>query len=278
MISKILIFCLTIMFSGYGVASIGRGSLAMLLLSDTDNSVYSEGTLVLDVLGLIKQNASSNLEVTHVIATHHRSWQLLKKIPNACILNIIKTPERMKNAIYSKYPFTFYPPVRLITTAEHSFSTPFAFAQLGPQYFQRIGVVKGRVYTPFLDQEIHTYRQFLFQRGTINATHKLLTMLRKSRVDGFIEYASEVEDFIATKQWDFPIAALPIKGVNQPVTGYIGCAKTDEGQALIDAVDSAYLTPLMHDKFIGLHQYYFGDVEAKLLSPLIKSALNGTGD
>jgi len=247
--------------------------IEMVLLSDTDNSVYSEGTLALDTLNLIESYALPKLKIHHRVATHHRSWQLIKKIPNACLLNFIKTEERVKKVIFSKYPLTYYPPVRFITQEEHSFSSPFSFEQLNEKHFRRVGIVKGRLYTPLLDRKISSYRKFLLNSSTVNATHKQISMLEKGRIDGFIEYPREVQDYVMSKPISISVVALPILGVDEPVTGYIACAKTVQGQAIINAIDHAYLDPNMRDRFVSLHQHYFGEVESKLLTPLIQSLL-----
>lgn len=251
-----------------------KKTLKMILLSDTDNSVYTQSTLALDTLKLIEQYANPRLDINHVIATHDRSWQLLKTIPNACLLNFIKTPQRQKKADFGKYPLTFYPPVRFITRVNHQFSSPFSFEQLTEQHYRRISVVKGRFYTPLLDQKIIDYRRFLLNRGTTNATHKLVAMLAKNRIDGFIEYPREVQDYMTSKQLTFAVTALPIDGVDQPVTGYIACAKTSQGSAILAAIEHAYLDQAMRSQFISAHRQYFGEIEAKLLTPLIKSTLS----
>ena len=68
--------------------------LEMVLISDTDLTTKGNKSLALNMLELIQEKSKTPFVISHMLATPTRAFKLIKRSPNHCMFNLIKTPER----------------------------------------------------------------------------------------------------------------------------------------------------------------------------------------
>ncbi|MGI2226060.1 hypothetical protein [Shewanella frigidimarina] len=199
-----------------------------------------------------------------------RSWVEISKIPNACMINKIKNTERESIGIFSKYPFSIFPPIRLIALEKNQFKfkQPFSLAELHKQNIQ-IGVAKSRSYGYEIDKFIKQNPEYFFIRGAEDSMSKLIDMLMKERIDAIIDFSQIVIAHKLEMAQLQPIISIPLSEAPEPILSYVVCSKSDQGQAIIDIINESYQTQEVKEIFQRFHYHYFGEKELALLQPII---------
>jgi len=240
----------------------------MVLISDNDLLGENEQAIGFQVLRLLQKESKTAITIKHVIATHSRAFQMVKKPLNYCMFNLIKTPQREAFLLFTKRPISIYPPIRLITLSNSPLTNPFSFEQLTGNENLKIGAIKGHSYGAFLDKNLLKNQGYLYFSGQRNSTQRLTGMLIKRRIEGFLEYTSSVKGFenVAGITKGVKLRSLEIVGNKKPAMGYLACSNSKEGKQIIDVMNKAFNLPQIEAQYIELHQLYFGHQEHALLS------------
>ncbi|WP_445946545.1 hypothetical protein [Shewanella sp.] len=209
-----------------------------------------------------------------------RAWVEFQKLPNACMINKVKNPKREAIAEFSHYPFSIFPPVRLIALAknQHKFSQPFSLQDLESQSGRklRIGVVKSRSYGAEIDNFIATHPKHFFIRGAEDSMSKLIDMLFMARIDAIIDFSQVVTNHKQETEQPQQIIAIPIHEAAGPMHAYVVCSKTPKGKAIIAAINHSFQHNEVQETFRTFHQLYFGHQEYLLLAPLIDNIFSSS--
>jgi uncharacterized protein (TIGR02285 family) len=251
--------------------------LAIILLGEkpADAIVNDPGFTVDDasmdkIWHSILANSKPKLQPSYEQMSMTRAWVEIAKIPNACMLNKIKNSSRETQVIFSDYPFTIFPPVRLITLKKnsHKVSQPFSMQSL-KQGKIKVGVAKSRSYGHDIDGFIALNSQYFYVRGAEDSMSKLIDMLLKERVDAIIDFTQVVSTHLEGTDSLNATISLPIQEAGNPILAYITCTKSPQGQAVINAINTSYQTNAVKQSFQHFHYHYFGKKELSLLQPII---------
>ena len=253
--------------------------LAVVILGDAPiHTIANNPDFILDdtsmekVWNSILANSKPKLHPSYQQMSMARAWVEITKLPNACMINKIKNPSREQLAIFSDYPFTVFPPVRLITLKKnnHKISQPFSMLSL-KQGKLKVGVAKSRSYGHEIDQFIALNKQYFYIRGAEDSMSKLIDMLLKERVDAIIDFSLVVDVHAAEIESLVQTVAIPIQEAEKPIFAYIACSKSPQGQAIITAINASYKTSEVKESFQRFHYHYFGKKELNLLQSSIDS-------
>ncbi|WP_076416637.1 hypothetical protein [Shewanella sp. UCD-KL12] len=273
-VSIILVLILGVIISLSAIAK--DKTLEMIILGENETysgSIDGEDNLIISIWNMLRVESPIKLSVGYQQVSMSRSWAELIRLDNACVMNKLKTADRLDIAEYSQYPLSVFPPIRLITLArnESRFKSPFSFQQLEHNPALKLGVVKSRTYGVELDAQIEKYAKHIFTRGGIDSSDKLVDMLLAGRLDGILEYTLSIEGYLQDEGIDERVIALPITDISELMLGYIACSKTIKGGAIIDAINSSFTKPGVSQAYIDMHINHFGVTEAELLKPKLDS-------
>lgn len=177
--------------------------------------------------------------------------RLLKKLPNSCAPNRVKTPDRLKDNIYS-LPINislgmrvyFKEGVQAHTLPKKTFNNSPKLSSLASLFTGKsthiLGVENGRSYGVFLDSQIAALEKYnLVIRNGIEATPSLVKMLLKDRIDYIIEYPFGINETLSNLPYDITLDSLRIANSTDYIVGYVACHKGVLGQEVIENVNSA---------------------------------------
>lgn len=250
-------------------ANAGQQDHMVNLLSDfSEETALNRDAIGLNMLAAIEQHSPTHILFRQQKLPQLRMWKELASDNNACVYNKINTPERERIAIFSQYPLTIFPPIRLISfTPLPMFDTEAIDFEAIPVSFQmQIGTIEGRSYGENLDRIIKQYPQWFYQRNGTDSASKLVEMLFAGRVDAILEYSQPVEGYFKQFHPERSFHAHAIKDNTAFVYGYIACNRSDKGQDTINKVNDAFKNHAFKQSFLQYHLDYFGDKEAATLT------------
>ncbi len=194
--------------------------------------------------------------------------QLLKKLPNSCAPNRIKTPERLKNSIYS-IPLSVTLDFRLYyrgdVTAdfipknalnkENKLISLAALFKAKPKH--TLAIDNGRSLGQFLDKQVAKLSaDNLVIRNSVESTTSLIKMLLKNRIDYIIDYPTAVNAVVNKLPTATALKSLEI--VNSPgyIIGYVACSKGRTGQKTITDINLSLRKLYLSADFYHVHTRY----------------------
>jgi uncharacterized protein (TIGR02285 family) len=220
------------------------------------------------IINKIEQQLLGQITFNRISSTHQRAWTDLKVNNNSCILNVIKTPDRTSKATYSHYPLSVSPPLRFFASVNSTFKNPFSFEQLTKGLHDRkIAIVEDRFYSHAHQRFQRNHPEFFYIHESIDRTERLLGMLGKGRIDGFMEYSEKIENAeqIVSKKVTFRV--LAIEGEQHFMAGFFACSNTGNGKKIIRLIDHVMSDKAFRTWMIEQHKGYFGEQEDKYLIP-----------
>ncbi|MDP2636827.1 ABC transporter substrate-binding protein [Pseudoalteromonas sp. 1_MG-2023] len=198
-------------------------------------------------------------------ASRMREWQQLHAFEDVCLYNKVKNPERMQNAIFTRYPIMAFPANRLIVLNNPELPKNLSLFDAVNKYHLTIGITSGRSYGHVIDQYIDEHPEsFLSLPGTTSAA-RLSKMLFEKKVDAIIEYSAV---FISRHGKDTRIKSasyLTIENANDAIFGYIACSKSEQGQKVTELFDSALQTKKIQQQIINAHAEVIPEPEKELI-------------
>jgi uncharacterized protein (TIGR02285 family) len=178
-----------------------------------------------------------------------RISRLLNKLPNTCSPNRVKTPQRLKDNIFS-LPLNIALGLRLYFKqtaqsnhlSQHTLNKDQQLISLASlftgKFTYTLGVEKGRSYGVFLDNEIDSLEKHnLVTRSGDESTKSLVKMLLRARIDYVIDYPLDINETLNTLSSDITLASLPIANAPNYIVGYVACHKGSLGQKIIDDIN-----------------------------------------
>lgn len=213
----------------------------------------------------IEKVLKGKLTLQFAPASRMREWQQLHTSEDVCLYNKVKKPERMKNAIFTRYPIMAFPANRLIVLNRPELPVSLSLSDAVNKHKLTIGITSGRSYGHLIDKYIDEHPEsFLSLPGTTSA-YRLSKMLFENKVDAIIEYSAV---FISRHEKDMQTNSalyLTIENANDAIFGYIACAKSEQGQKVIELFDSALQTKQIQQQIINAHSEVFPEPEKELI-------------
>jgi len=194
--------------------------------------------------------------------------RLLRKLPNSCAPNRIKTPSRLKDNIYS-LPLNIYLSLKLyykkqaktkmlpqnyLDDNKHLKSLAILFT--GKSTYT-LGVNEGRSFGVFLDAQIAALDDHnLVIRAGIESTTSLVKMLLKDRIDYTIEYPVNVHKVLKETNPDIALESIKIAGSPNYIVGHVACSKGAVGEQIIREINTALQSLYRNIDFYQAHIRY----------------------
>jgi len=194
--------------------------------------------------------------------------RILKKLPTSCAPNRIKTPERLKDNIYS-LPLNIYLSLQLYyKTGTHSNILPTNALDSNKHLKSltslftgkanhTLGVNEGRSFGVFLDAQIAALEKHnLVIRSGIDSTTSLVKMLLMDRIDYTIEYPVNVHKVLKETHTKATLESVKIAGSPNYIIGYVACSKGAIGEQTIKDVNTALQKLYRSVDFYQAHTRY----------------------
>ncbi len=212
---------------------------------------------------LVSQQPPQQIE-----ANFERQFKLLQEIPVACSGKKIYTPERARLGHFSDIPQLFSVGLRLFVVKDSAYAEIIAeLAKAGrlsmatlanslPRLM--VGAVAGRSYTPQLDDVLQQFASTkrLWLRSAEDMASGMTQMLVSQRVDAIVEYPTIMADF-SPDNTDKVFVSYQIIETPAFTDGYILCAATPQGEALVKRFNAAIRERSQQRDYLDAHLQWF---------------------
>jgi len=185
--------------------------------------------------------------VTHevVVANAKRSWQMIQDGQSVCRANMVRTPEREKQAYFINTQLT--PPPQLVVRRDRLVRLPrtasgeVLLPQLLADNSLRGALVDGRSYGPAIDEmlEHRPAGSTVTLYSPRDFGGRILQMVLLDRAD----YSIEPDMALVMLGDPKDLVTVPIRGASDLVMAGIACPRTPWGLAAIRGIDRAYGRP-----------------------------------
>lgn len=225
-----------------------------------------------DTVGLLMRALPAyNLKLE--FAQGPRITRLLKKLPNVCAPNKIKTPQRLQDALFSlpinlflnlhlyykKHHDFQHPPTEALDKNNHLISLEKLFSANHEHY---LGIDKGRSFGLHLDKQIKNIDSHnLVIRSGGKRSLSLIQMLAKNRIDYLIDYPTTIKEGLVSLSEKVELESVEISGSPDYIIGYVACSKGPLGEAVIADINSALRKLHQTDEFYQAHARYIDDTD-----------------
>ena len=221
------------------------------------------------ILNKLESSLKKKLQFHRVASTHSRGWRHVAQDSNSCVFNSLKNTQRLERAIFSRYPISVSPALRFVTSKRSIFEAPFSFEQLDHQIHQKaVGLVDKRFYSSSINQFKLNNPDFFYIHKSVDRTERLLGMLTKGRIMGFIDFGESVNQAMLSMGHQMDIRMLEIANEQEFMEGFFACSKTPEGRKIIDLLNHEMKKKSFQQWAIGLHRQYFKQFETQLTNYL----------
>ena len=124
------------------------------------------------VIEKLKQHLTGQLKFVYVKASRKREWLELSAHNNVCLYNKIKTPERMRHALFTALPIQIFPPNQLITIDSVNLPDEMSIDSAINKYQLDIAIQAGRSYGKDTDNQLkQAINQLIVVEG-VNSTDR----------------------------------------------------------------------------------------------------------
>jgi uncharacterized protein (TIGR02285 family) len=245
------------------------------LASDYDPSqIYEPRDAAMVLLMKVQQKLDGKMVFNHIPASRVREWRELENQPSTCLYNKAKTPERQKQARYSKYPLMAFPANRIIAFGHQSLPLAISIKELVMTHRLHLGVTKGRSYGNEIDKMLLEVNDNIFINEGANSAVRLQKMLIQGKLDAIIEYAPVFRYNHPHESKNDAISIHQIKGIPLATFGYFVCANSHIGKQAIKLFDEAMSDVKLQDDIIEFHRDLFFEPESAFITEALKSQFN----
>jgi uncharacterized protein (TIGR02285 family) len=201
-------------------------------------------------------------------APHSTITRLLRKLPNSCSPNRVKTAARLKDSIYSsplniaqglrlyskKGAKTKIMPLDALTKNNKLISLPSLFTG---KLTHTLGINEGRSLGVFLDGQVSKLEKHnLVVRNGSYSTTALVNMLLKDRIDYIIDYPLSVNKVLKQQPTATELDSLEIVDSPNYIVGYIACNKGPTGKKIISDINKELQELYRSYAFYFAHTHY----------------------
>lgn len=200
---------------------------------------------------------------------------LLRQSPHACVLGLLKNPERERDMVFSTDFLTQLPPGVFARRSDESVLAPYLDSDgklnlTGVLKDERltVGVVGGRSYGATLDKLLAPYqdRPNVFVNHSTKPYQSLMQMALAKRVDLVPDFPYEAQ--FLSRQDGIQLQSMRFYALKeQPkfLLGYAACSKSAAGQATIQAINGVLARKDFRDQAQQLYESWL-DEDAKPLA------------
>lgn len=239
-----------------------------LLSADTQQVVFLNSSSEHEAL-LLEQNTfrmliqrTALIEPQTYQTSVKRAFRLMSEAAPVCVRNLVKTPERSEQYLFS-VPQTFFPGQKLFFRTDIASLNGFAdnnvslrkLLLLNPQL--KVGIDAERSYSAQIDQLLQSLpdSRKSYRHGR-ESEATMLNMLLSGRFDLLIEYDSVVRANMPDEMEKGVLSSVWFSEAPTVVTGHIACNKRPQSYQVIKQINNA-LSELYHSEaYIKLHQQY----------------------
>ncbi len=224
-------------------------------------------SIVIDTTRLLMASLPQYQFITE-FSSQSRTTRLLRKLPNSCAPNRVKTADRLQDTIYSS-PLNialglrlFYKegngakiiPEKAVNKNNELTSLPSLFTGKSTYI---LGINEGRSLGVFLDRQISTLdKHNLVIRSGTDSTTALVKMLLKDRIDYIIDYPVSVNKVLNEHPAAIRLDSLGVADSSAYIVGYVACNKSPSGQKIIDDINKALQQQYISYEFYQAHTRY----------------------
>ena len=269
---KSFIIIILLFFCCYCPTSIARDKIYWFSYDEKNSSLLNQATsvptsTVIDTTRLLMKSLPQ-YQFSVEFAQSPSIARLLKKLPNSCSPNRVKTPERLRDNIFS-LPLNIALDLRLYYK-ENSIASALPQSALNKDQqlislaslfisnsTDTLGIDRGRSLGVFLDKQIASLDEHnLVIRSGGESTTSLVKMLLKNRIDYIIDYPISVNEALKNSVTTTTLDSLEIAGSPGYIIGYVACNKGPLGQKIIADINKSLQNLYLSYSFYQAHTRY----------------------
>ncbi len=195
--------------------------------------------------------------------------------PNACVLGMIKSPERERSMAFSQPFMTFLPPGVLVRAADLKQLARYIAAdgklsltQVLAEQRLSVGVSSGRSYGKVIDALLAPHRgsNKLFVNSTSAPASSLLQMQMLGRVDMVPGYPHELRHLANDDRAMLDgLRFLRLQEQPDVVYGHVACAKGAQGEAMLRDAHEVLSRPRVHEAMVAYYGAWLDEPSRAIL-------------
>jgi uncharacterized protein (TIGR02285 family) len=266
------------MFTFFATAYATEKETLYWLTDDNDDSdklfrPTTESLSVADDTIRLLMERLSQYNFQHKFAHNPSIERLLKKIPNSCAPNRLKTPERIKNYLYS-LPINLYLGLHLYYKKSEvlplllpsMLNDKGKLIDLSTLFLHNheyiLGIDKGRSFGEFLDNQITDLdnHNIIIRQGGMRST-SVAHMLFRDRINYIIDYPVSIKIALNSFPKDVPLESVEIADMPDYILGYIACNNNALGKQVITDINKALLNLYKTENFYKAHIRYLSEAD-----------------
>ena len=188
-----------------------------------------------------------------------RGINLIENEANYCSYNILKSEQREKSMLFSRYPSSIYPKRKLFFINPDLLALPqkASIATLSATY--KIGLV-AQAYFGALKSTVNVHSDNLVFIEGLDSHKQLVNMLLKGRLDLIVEYQSVLDSY--AKETEIKSYSIDISEYESNEVGYFVCNKSEMGEKVIRKIDQLYQTHAFQQWLKDYHYQHFTQSKA----------------
>ncbi|MFC3031541.1 hypothetical protein ACFOEE_03260 [Pseudoalteromonas fenneropenaei] len=216
------------------------------------------------------------VEIESLEVDPKQEWRILQENPYACFYNKVKTPEREKLAIFSRFPMVAFPSFRLVTNGKLSLPAEIDLATAITEHHLKIGVAKERSYGEHIDKLIAEMPHAFVFTSSYQETLAQRQLLLSGKIDAMLEYSEVMLEYFRANRAARQLKFHTISGESPVVFGYIACARSSQGKMAIAEFENAMRQNSYFEYMINMYRLAFAETEYFLLKSELEKAYHRT--
>lgn len=223
--------------------------------------------------GLVLDNLPG-FHVQEQVINSNRMLEILETDPKACAEKTVKTASRQAFLIYSELPQVIFPSLRVYYREDNQMVRTL-LANLNRKQLSlkdvltqapklRLGIMDGRSYGDDMDSTLilPELQSQIWRHAGVEGGFSIIEMVIAGRIDLFIASPTMLSHYLHQKQQAFIFDSFLPQESPEYLLGYFACAKSAEGERVIQAVnqrhqqvvkDPAYLKAHLQHLETGIH-------------------------
>ena len=218
---------------------------------------------------VLEQISNEKLTFEFEAVNRGRSWALIKSGQRYCTYNQLKNAERESFSVFTQYPVSVYPPIRLIAHLPNSLPEDVSLDELSTEHKVMIGFDNQRSYGAAIDDYLVKTTWAVYPVTGANSDLRLMGMFLDRRFEGLFEYTGALRTRAALElalEVDFNHFSIhQLKGLSDPLFGYVSCSDSPEGKMVVAAIDRQLESSAFQHKMMSRLENLFPPQEVQML-------------
>jgi len=230
-----------------------KTNITFLSRSYTLDSETEDRTTDTKYHALFQQILGEEFSTQSQWTNHARLIKRLSSKEAVCSYNLIKTPQREANFLFSDIPTTLYIQRKLFAHKDTIKNLPKKVSVSTLLSDKNTFAIIGSTSYKELDKVFAAFPSQVISINGTNSFEQLAQILAHKRIDMIVDHDHNLKTLLPAKQYE-QLDSREISEYPEFISGYFVCSKTKSGKQAIDLMNNAMKTSLMYN-FIKEYHY-----------------------